>query len=204
MQKKKDALRTPAASRPGLSIEVIVETACELIAESGADQLTMRRLSERLGVALGATYHYVPNRDGLLKLVAERIMTTIELLSTTPKSWQPTLRTLMIDFAAAFTRYPGMARYHLANVEATGPVNTQATIMQMLADAGFSTDSSLTLIAALFFYTSGVTATGIMTHDQPGLTTSMVAQRFEAGLDLLLEGAAAQLRADKKARRAEA
>jgi len=204
MQKKiKSAPRPIAPARPGLNIDVIVDTACELIAEAGADQLTMRKLSERLGVALGATYHHVPNRDGLLLLVAERINNTIAVRSLDPKEWRATMKGLMIDFATAFARYPGMANFHLANVEATGPAGTRDLILKMLRDAGFETDSALTLLAALFFYTSGVTSTELMSHDQPGLPVALVAMRFEQGIEMLLEGAAVQLRADKKARRAK-
>ncbi|MDO8362033.1 MAG: TetR family transcriptional regulator [Actinomycetota bacterium] len=190
--------------RPGLSIDVIIETACELIAEAGTEALTMRRLSERLGVALGATYHYVPNRDGLLLLVAERINNTIAIRTTDPKQWQYALKSLMIDFATAFARYPGMANFHLANVMATGPADTRDRILEMLHKAGFETESAFTLLAALFFYTSGVSSTELLSHDQPGLPASMVALRFEQGIDMLLDGAAVQLRADKKTRRAGA
>jgi len=203
-QKTKPKPRKAEPLRQALTIDIIVDTACELIAESGAEQLTMRRLSDRLGVALGATYHHVANRDGLLTLVAARITDPIPLRSTNPKDWRSTLKFLMIDFAKAFAKFPGMANFHLANVEATGPETIRDQLFKMLREAGFATESAFTLMAALFFYTSGVASTELLSHDQPGLPASVVAVRFEKGLDLLLEGAAVQLRADRKARRERA
>ena len=203
-QKERAPKKSAEASRPGLSIDIIVDTACELIAESGTEQLTMRKLSERLGVALGATYHYVPNRDGLLTLVAERINKSIPLRSTDPKEWRSTLRALLIDFATTFARYPGMANFHVANVEATGPAGTRDELQGLMRSAGFSTDSFNTVLAALFFYAAGVTATGLLDHDQPGLSRKMVLRSFEEGVDMLLDGAAVRLRSDKKARRERA
>ena len=50
---------------------MIVRAALEIIEECGVDGLTMRPLSARLDVALGATYHRVPNKHALLVLVAK-------------------------------------------------------------------------------------------------------------------------------------
>lgn len=191
----------PQTGRVGLTTEAIVDTACELIAESHTDQLTMRRLSERLGVALGATYHHVPNRDALLVLVADRINRQVVVAPTNPRGWQATLRTMMIDYAAAYSAYPGMAAFCLTNLRATGPADTRDQVLEMLAAAGFSRDSALDVLAALFFYANGATATDIFRRDQPGFPPALMRRRFEQGLELLLQGAAVQLRADRRARR---
>lgn len=196
------AKRRPPEPRVALSTELIVETACDLIAESHADQLTMRRLSERLGVALGATYHYVPDRDTLLTLVAERINAQISLRSTRPADWAQTLRALMIDYATTYGRYPGMASFVNSNLGATSPDPSQVGVAAMLNGAGFGEESALNVLAAFFFYASGATASDLMYRDQPGYTSAHLWRRFEHGLDLLIEGAKAQLRADRRARRA--
>jgi TetR/AcrR family tetracycline transcriptional repressor len=188
--------------RVGLSTELIVDTACELIAESHTDQLTMRRLSERLGVALGATYHYVPDRDSLLVMVAHRINASISLRSTRRADWASTLRTLMVDYADAYARYPGMSNFANSHLGATGPDQTQLGLLKLLHDAGFEQESAFNVLAAFFFYTSGATASGFMHTDQPGYPSSHLIRRFENGLDLLIEGTKAQLRSDKKAARA--
>src|SRR5579859_7503264 len=66
-----DAQPPAAADRtPGLDKDAIVAAALEIITERGVAGLSMRLLSQRLGVALGATYRHVPNKDELLRLVA--------------------------------------------------------------------------------------------------------------------------------------
>src|ERR1700722_20475670 len=59
-----------AVDGSGLSDREIVRAARDLIAEVGVQGLSMRRLSAKLGVALGATYHHVPPKRDLLLLVA--------------------------------------------------------------------------------------------------------------------------------------
>src|ERR1700735_5755608 len=54
----------------GLDKQSIVSAALDIIAERGVAGLSMRLLSQRLGVSLGATYRHVPNKDDLLRLVA--------------------------------------------------------------------------------------------------------------------------------------
>jgi AcrR family transcriptional regulator len=188
----------PVATRPGLSTNLIVDAACELIAESHADELTMRKLSDRLGVALGATYHYVPNRDTLLTLVADRIMSGVSLRSTRSSGWQDALRALMIDYAGAFAKYPGMAAFTLANLQSTGRSELRDDILRMLAGAGFSRRSGTAVLGAFFFLTNGVTATEFLARDQPGFPSRLMAKQFEEALEVLIKGAAAQLRADKR------
>lgn len=195
------SITAPDSVRPPLSLELIIDTACELIAESNTDELTMRKLSARLGVALGATYHHVPTREALLTLVANRINQQIVLRSTKTSDWQSTLRALMVDYAMAYSAYPGMASFAIANVMATGPADTRDQVLDLLTRAGFSLESAFTVLAAFFFYTSGFLAADTMNRPQPELSPEHVLLRFEQALDLMLKGAAAQLRADKQARR---
>jgi AcrR family transcriptional regulator len=187
--------------RPGLSVDLIVDTACQLISESHADDLTMRRLSERLGVALGATYHYVPDRDSLLVLVAQRINAQVSLRSTRPDRWASTMRSLMFDYAEAYARYPGMARFSNAHLAATRPDATQRAVLTLLTGAGFKQQSARTVLAAFFFYTSGLTMSDLTNQDQPGYPAADIERGFREGLELIIEGAKAQLRVDKRARR---
>jgi AcrR family transcriptional regulator len=57
-------------AEPRLTEAEIVRAAEGIIEESGVEGLTVRRLSARLGVASGATYHCVPTKHALLVLVA--------------------------------------------------------------------------------------------------------------------------------------
>lgn len=199
----KPASRRSAAATPsGLGTDAIVAAAQGLIAESHTDQLTMRRLSDRLGVALGATYHYVKDRDALLKLVAERINGEIKLASTDPRHWATTVRTLMIDYARAYGRHPGMASFVNNNLGSMPPDATQQGLLELLIRAGFDDEHARTVLAAFFFYASGATASELMYRDHQGVSAAQLARRFEQGLDLVIAGAKTLLRDDRRARRA--
>src|ERR1700722_3475006 len=63
---------------PGLDKQSIVSAALDIIAERGVAGLSMRLLSQRLGVSLGATYRHVPNKDDLLRLVAANLYARVE------------------------------------------------------------------------------------------------------------------------------
>jgi AcrR family transcriptional regulator len=162
----------------------------------------MRRLSDRLGVALGATYHHVADRDTLLQLVAERINSEIVLLSTRPDRWASTVRTLLIDYARAYGRHPGMASVVNNHLGSMPPDATQRRLLQLLTEAGFTDEHARTVLATLFFYTSGATANELMFRDHPSASAAQLNQRFEQGLDVVIEGARSLLRADRRERRA--
>jgi AcrR family transcriptional regulator len=188
--------------RTPLTIDVIVDAACELIAESHADELTMRRLSERLGVALGATYHHVPDRETLLALVVARIHRSIPLRSTHPAEWATTLRWLMIDYAEAYARYPGMATFSNTHPQATPIDETQRGLVTLLGAAGFAEDSVVNVLAAFFFMMSGATSSDLLYRRSPGAPDAILTRRFRESLELLIEGSRLRLRADRRARRA--
>jgi AcrR family transcriptional regulator len=196
---KRPNRRDESPRRP-LSTEQIVDAACELISESHTDQLTMRRLSDHLGVALGATYHYVPNRDALLVLVTHRVNESITLHPNEPKQWRETLRNVILDYTQAYAEYPGLAAFSLTAIVATGPTATGDALVELLQKAGFDAPRALSLMSALFFYANGASATDLLRHGQKGYPAALMRRQFEDGLDLILDGAAAQLRATKRAR----
>jgi AcrR family transcriptional regulator len=68
MAKKIDGLR-----------KQIIESTQEIIAESGYETLSMRKLSKMLGIAVGTLYNYYPNKQALLLEVLE-------------SSWQETFK----------------------------------------------------------------------------------------------------------------
>src|SRR5262247_1380022 len=57
----------------------IVRAALALLDEVGLDELTMRRLAERLGVKAAALYRHVRGKDELLALLGDEISAEIPL-----------------------------------------------------------------------------------------------------------------------------
>ncbi|MCD9624842.1 TetR family transcriptional regulator [Rhabdothermincola salaria] len=77
----------PAPPRVPISRDTVIDTAMRLVDEHGADALTMRRLSDELGVAVTAIYWHVGNRDALLDALVDRFvaeMGTIRAVGDSP------------------------------------------------------------------------------------------------------------------------
>ncbi|HEX5586468.1 MAG TPA: TetR family transcriptional regulator [Acidimicrobiia bacterium] len=183
------AARTPkqrARTRP-LSEHEVVATALAIIAEVGVSGLTMRQLSDRLGVALGATYKHVPNKSALLARVANELFTQIEHDVPEDEEWSGRVRALFVRIHDTFRDYPGLADQITYQPATTDPPQLGTSLIKLLSDAGFSTDEVDALMNALFFYTTGA----LLTAARPSSPGSSSA--FRAGLDLLLGGARAQL-----------
>jgi len=97
--------------RRPLDQEQVVRAALTLLDEVGLDDLTMRRLAERLGVKAAALYRHVRNKDELLSLLGDEISGEIPLPAPTGK-WQDRLtemawnvrRGLLAHRVAASTR----------------------------------------------------------------------------------------------------
>jgi len=107
-----------AIGRPArLSLELIAETALEMVGQSSLDQLSMRALAERLHATPMALYKHVEGRDELNRLVVERSFAALELppMSLQTLSW---LEHLARAVRAIGISYPGVMDYLLEH----GPV----------------------------------------------------------------------------------
>jgi AcrR family transcriptional regulator len=176
-----------AARDSPLTEQEVVAAALEIIAESGVDGLTMRGLSDHLGVALGATYKHVPNKRVLLALVTDELFSRVEDTDPQNEEWFDRMHALFLRVYNTFRAHPGLAE-HVAHPSADArPPHLRRTLVKILSDAGFSKAEVDDLMNALFFYT-----TGALLSDASYVTGS--AKTFAAGLDLLLRGAQDELR----------
>ncbi|WP_422747115.1 TetR/AcrR family transcriptional regulator [Mycobacterium sp. WMMD1722] len=71
---QKRAARRDGAGGSGVSAETILVAAARMIEADGVEALTMRRLAERLGVAVTAIYWHIGGRDKLLDSLVERLL----------------------------------------------------------------------------------------------------------------------------------
>jgi AcrR family transcriptional regulator len=184
----------------GLSDREIVRVAREIIAEIGVDGLTMRLLSERLGVALGATYHHIPTKHDLLMMVGKDLHDEVTFPSL-KGDWADQIRALMLDVADIVGRYPGMGNYILAHPESLLPSALNRVSVGILQDAGFSDEGMRAVLGALFFYVGGT----VIGRSSSGLQAALEGENAEAlfkeGLDVLLDGARVRLDRERGSRR---
>lgn len=198
--KRSRAKAADAAVAPGLSNEAIVNAAREMIADVGVEGLTMRTLSAKLGVALGATYHHVPTKHDLLLRVGEALYAEIADVPVDSAPWDEALKTMMLRVGEVVRRYPGMGSFMIDHADELAATELNRVMTTALHEAGFSERGVAAVMSAMFFYATGMSAAGSAGSARSFEGIDMQ-KLFEEGLDLLFAGARARLKDEVRAKR---
>ncbi len=174
-----------AADRaPGLDKDAIVAAALEIIAERGVAGLSMRVLSQRLGVALGATYRHVPNKEELLRLVAAYLYAQIRPADDTDGDGFDQAKDVMLQIHDVLAAYPGMAAHIAQNIPEFASEHLARLITDPLQAAGLTADEAARIVFTLILLNAGH-----MLIRVPAGLEDEAAAAFEEGVDLILRGA---------------
>lgn len=116
----------------------IVRTALELLDEVGLDEVTMRRLAERLGVKAAALYRHISHKDELLVLLGDFISAEIPQVKTT-KPWREQLRDMAHNVRRGLLVHRDAARL-LAITPPFGPHRLRhvESLLRTMRSAGLS------------------------------------------------------------------
>jgi AcrR family transcriptional regulator len=176
----------PAASdrSTGLDQQSIVSAALDIIAERGVQGLSMRLLSQRLGVSLGATYRHVPNKDELLRLVAADLYARITPGDDTDGDEFDQAKHVMLQIHDVLAAYQGMAAHIAQNIPEFTSVRLASLITDPLQAAGLSADEAGRIVFTLVLLNAG----HMLIRVPAGLEDEASAA-FEEGVDLILRGA---------------
>jgi AcrR family transcriptional regulator len=117
--------------RPELSREAVIDAALAVLARSGPDGLTMRRVATELGTAAASLYGYVANKEELIELVVDRVSAEIPVPQPDGADWQGATKRYAMSCRDAFVRHRGTAGLTLGRVP-LGP-NSLVRIEAMLA-----------------------------------------------------------------------
>ncbi|HXY94628.1 MAG TPA: TetR family transcriptional regulator [Acidimicrobiia bacterium] len=126
--------------RPGRPARIdrasIVRAATELVAETGAEHVTMTSVAERLGVAMPALYYHVTSRDELLGLVGASVFQGIEVPDV--DAWDDWLVAFARALRACAQRNPRLV--NTTPITAHGVVNVPLVegALQRMVAAGFT------------------------------------------------------------------
>lgn len=161
-----------AAHSPGLSRELIVRTAVEVLDEHGLAALSMRKLAAQLGVAPMSLYWHVPTKDALLELAMDEVYG--ELGAPDPDvPWTAAARELMVQVRAMFHRHRWFAQLQ-GRFPGIGPKSVAAveTMLTLLRGAGLSLVEASRASSALVSYVFGYAAAEVRWAEQ----TSAIAE----------------------------
>jgi len=116
----------------------VVRAALALLDEVGLDELTMRRLADRLDVKAASLYRHVHNKDELLALLGDEISAEIPFATETG-SWQRQLTEMAWNVRRGLLAHRDAARV-LANTPPVGPRRLKhiEQVLRALRAAGLS------------------------------------------------------------------
>jgi TetR/AcrR family transcriptional regulator, tetracycline repressor protein len=147
---------TKAKTREPLSIQLIHETALELMNRDGLDALSMRSLAKVLNVDPMAIYHHIPNKAALLTGIYEGVIA--ELFTELPLelSWQEQLKHLLRRFRTLATRNPNIFPGLIASSH-TSPGIARAidAMLGILLESGLPAKTTVQTGDAVFAFITG-------------------------------------------------
>jgi len=83
---RQSAVRSGPKAR--LSREMIIETACKILARIPAEEFTLAKLAKEIKASVMSIYTYFPNRDALIDAVGEHIFFLFEAPTSEGEHWQ--------------------------------------------------------------------------------------------------------------------
>jgi AcrR family transcriptional regulator len=97
----------PGARRPTHSRAQIAAAAVEIADREGFEAVSMRRVARELGSGTMTLYHYVRNKDELITLMHDAVMSELIVPEEEmPKDWREALSTIAERSRAGFARHP--------------------------------------------------------------------------------------------------
>jgi TetR/AcrR family transcriptional regulator, tetracycline repressor protein len=205
-------------TREPLSIQLIHETALELINRDGLESLSMRSLAKVLSVDPMAIYHHIPNKAALLTGIYEGVIA--ELFTKLPPklSWQEQLKHLLRRFRTLATRNPNIFPGLIASSH-TSPGIAKAidAMLGILLESGLPAKITVQTGDAVFAFVTGfvllelnhiASGTDASAHEiaeamplanmerlREELRDNQFSESFEYGLQFIIAGIEANLKA---------
>lgn len=144
----------PAASRPRLTRDAVLQRALERADASGIDALSMRSLASELGVVPMALYKHVANKDELVDEMVDLVWAEVE--PPTGTTWQLAMRARAESLRAALRRHPWAVGLMESRMR-PGPANLAAhnAMMGCLREAGLPFRTTVHVTSVLDAYVYG-------------------------------------------------
>jgi AcrR family transcriptional regulator len=176
---------------------MILDAALRLLAERGADQVTIRGIASRVGVAPNGVYTYFPDKAAVLRGVVERLLGRVNRDRFTNPSlgWRDRIHALARELRGELLAHPGSVYLLLASA-LDGP-NARAvneTVLAILVDAGLDPADAARAAYLLNVHLLGSVALEVAGPVRPAGVRSAdrrATAQFRWGLDRVLDGLAA-------------
>lgn len=175
-----------------LTRTAVVDTALEILRESGLPGMSMRTLAGRLHVQPSALYWHVPSKQALLTAVAERILATMGAVGAAETAGAE-LRVVATALRTAVTAYPDGAEIVALGL-AAGAENPAADVVAETCRRHGLEGRASGWTTALTAFVLGLSLEQQTHHNlsvaDPSTPPGSFDARFEEGLEALLAGPA--------------
>jgi len=111
--------------QPTLTRQRIVDAALALVDAGGISGLSMRKLGDRLGVDPMSVYHYIPNKDALLRAVVEHVFAAMPVPSA-DGAWQQRVHDWATAYAGLALAHPNLVLQIVSEPDAVAVAAAQA------------------------------------------------------------------------------
>ena len=125
----------------------------------------MGALAEALGVTPMAAYRHVANKDELIALVLEDVISEVEVPAPDSGPWQERLRHFHQRVNAALNKYPGLLFKGHSSVK-SGIEHLEA-YLAILIDAGFDEEAAAKAYTGLYYLAIGTVSNAVHYPDSP-------------------------------------
>src|SRR5438874_5643696 len=141
----------PRVRAERLDEQTIVDAALEIARHRMAD-LTMRSVSDKLQVSVGALYKHVGGRDELIALVVERILSQAPPVSPDVGDGWLALRAQVLGLGALVDQYPGLDEIIIAHSPNSQKANElRREGIAALTSQGLTADEALGVYRAVTY-----------------------------------------------------
>ncbi|WP_433471719.1 TetR/AcrR family transcriptional regulator [Spirillospora sp. CA-142024] len=152
--------RTGPGPRPGLSVQVIVDTAIAVADADGMAALSMRAVGERLGRTAMALYTYVPGKAELVDLMYDRALAELPGGYDVAAGWRAALTRWAEDSWEFYLRHPWMLQVSQARpVLGPNEYRVLEALLGVLAATGLTAPQVRRAVSALSSVVRGAAQT---------------------------------------------
>lgn len=146
--------------KPGLSVDLIVDTAVAIADAEGMAALSMRAVGERLGRTAMALYTYVPSKSELVDLMYDRALAELSTRHDLAGGWRPAVTAWAEEAWEFYVRHPWVLQVSQAR-PVLGP-NEYVMIeeaLRILRETGLKAGTLRYVVGTLFYFVRGAAQT---------------------------------------------
>lgn len=146
--------RNPHAPR-GLDRDAVLDAAFALFEEAGDAGFSVRKLGARLGVDPMTVLHHVGSKDAILRGIADRALSGIEV-EATDGCWRDALMAVAVAYRRRAHENPYVFRLHF-RYRATGPADHASSeiVYRAMLDAGLNKADAAAIGLSFFAFVLG-------------------------------------------------